>query len=187
METPIEIHFQGMEPGEPVRAAVLAGVERLEKRFGRITACRVVVKGPGAHHRSGGPYEVNIWLSLPEGREVAVVRTPTLDERYGNLAFSLNDTFKRARRRLQDHARRLQGQTKTHEGGLIGTVTKLNDGFGFFETSDGREIYFHAHSVLDDGFARLKLGTRVTFVEESGEKGPQASTVRILGRHGMRR
>jgi hypothetical protein len=26
----------------------------------------------------------------------------------------------------------------------------------------------------------------VTFAEEPGEKGPQASTVKLLGRHGMR-
>jgi len=26
----------------------------------------------------------------------------------------------------------------------------------------------------------------VTFVEESGEKGPQASTVKLLGKHAMR-
>jgi hypothetical protein len=30
------------------------------------------------------------------------------------------------------------------------------------------------------------VGSRVTFAEEPGEKGPQASTVKVLGKHGLR-
>jgi cold shock CspA family protein len=65
-------------------------------------------------------------------------------------------------------------------------VTKLDNGFGFLQTSDGREVYFNEYSVLSGAFAKLKVGTRVTFAEEEGESGPQASTVKLLGRHGMR-
>ena len=54
---------------------------------------------------------------------------------------------------------------------------------GHHHTDDGREIYFHRNSVLNGGFARLKPGTAVAFAEEDGEKGPQASTVRLLGKH----
>ncbi|MGO8798704.1 MAG: cold shock domain-containing protein [Roseiarcus sp.] len=186
METIVEVDFEGMTPIASVRSAIEAGVERLEKRFGRITACRVVVKGPGGHHRTSGLYEVRVWLSLPDGRQVAAARTPPQDERYGDLSFAVNDAFKRARRRLREQVRRMDGKVKTHEGEPIGTVTKLDDGFGFLQTSDGREIYFNANSVLNGAFARLKAGTRVTFAEEAGEKGPQASTVRLLGQHGMR-
>jgi cold shock CspA family protein len=54
---------------------------------------------------------------------------------------------------------------------------------GFIETADGREIYFHRNSVLDNGFERLTVGSEVRFVEEIGEKGAQASTVRLAGKH----
>lgn len=47
---------------------------------------------------------------------------------------------------------------------------------------DGREIYFHKNSVLSGAFPRLKIGTTVRFAEERGEKGPQATSVRILPR-----
>ena len=152
-----------------------------------MTACRVVVKGPGAHHRTG-LYEINIRIALPDGREVNIARTPQADERYADLPFAINDTFRRARRRLQDHVRRMQGQVKQHEGQPIGTVTKLDPSgeFGFLESADGREIYFHRNSVLDPGFSHLSVGTRVSFAEEMGEKGPQASTVKLLGKHGLR-
>jgi cold shock CspA family protein len=55
--------------------------------------------------------------------------------------------------------------------------------FGFIETSDGREIYFHRNSVLNGAFPRMKPGVKVAYVEEAGEKGPQASTVRLFGKH----
>ena len=82
----------------------------------------------------------------------------------------------------------MQGHIKEHEAQPIGKVIRINpeDGFGFLETADKREIYFHKNSVLDGGFARLSVGARVAFAEEQGEKGLQASTVRLLGKHGMR-
>jgi cold shock CspA family protein len=42
--------------------------------------------------------------------------------------------------------------------------------FGFLESNDGQEVYFHRNSVLGDGFSRLHVGSRVTFAEEMGEK-----------------
>ena len=96
METPIEIDFQGMAANTGVRDSIIKHVSQLEERFGRITAGRVVLKAPGGHHRKGGLYEINIRLTLPEGREVNVDHTAQNDERYSDLNFSINDTFKRA-------------------------------------------------------------------------------------------
>ena len=56
------------------------------------------------------------------------------------------------------------------------------EGYGFLASDDGREIYFHRNSVLGRAFPRLKIGTTVRFVEEPGEKGPQATTVRIISK-----
>jgi cold shock CspA family protein len=65
----------------------------------------------------------------------------------------------------------------------MGEPAVSEEGYGFLETPDGREIYFHRHSVLHPGFDRLAIG-RVLFVEEPGE-GPQASTVAIAGIPGL--
>ena len=188
METPVQIDFQGMPPSASVRDEITAHIAGLEERSGRITACRVILKAPGGHHRTGGLYEVNIHLMLPNGREVNVGRTPKEDERHSDITFAINDAFHRARRVLQDQVRRMQGQTKSHEEAPLGTVSQLEpiDGFGMLTTADGREIYFHRNSVLNDAFKNLKIGTRVTFAEEVGDKGPQASTVKLLGKHGMK-
>jgi len=187
MQTPLEVDFQGMVGTPQIRSTIESHVAGLEDRFGRVTACRVVLKGPGTHHQTGGLYEVNIRLALPDGREVDVARTPHADQRHADLAFALNDAFKRTRRKLQDHVRRLQGAVKHHESQLTGTVARIDatGSFGFIETSDGREFYFHRNSVLGD-FSRLAVGTRVSFAEEMGEKGAQASTVKLLGKHQLR-
>jgi cold shock CspA family protein len=189
MRTPLEIDFEGMSARPDIRASIEHHVAALEKRCGRITACRVVVKAPGAHHRTGGFYEVKIHLLLPEGREVDAGRTPPADERRADLTFALNDAFEHARRQLQYEVRQMQGHVKHHESQPIGIVKSLDPSgeFGFLEAAaDGHEVYFHRNSVLKGAFKRLAVGTHVTFVEEMGEKGPQASTVRLLRKHSMR-
>jgi cold shock CspA family protein len=185
METAPQIDFQGLEPIAALREEVARHVDKLEERFGRITACRVVVKGPGKHHLKGGLYEINISLAIPHSRDVSVTRTIQSDERFSDFHFAMNDAFKRARRQLQDRVRKLQGQVKQHEPQPTGKVSSIDTSgeFGFIETLDGREIYFHRNSVLGGAFGRLKPGIAVAFAEEEGEKGPQASTVRLLGKH----
>jgi ribosome-associated translation inhibitor RaiA len=113
MQTPVQVDFQGMAQSEALRSAIADHVAALEKRFGRVTACRVGLKAPGEHHRTGGLYAVSIRLALPDGKEVNVGHTPLADERYADVHFALNDAFKRARRQLQDQVRMLQGHVKT--------------------------------------------------------------------------
>jgi cold shock CspA family protein/ribosome-associated translation inhibitor RaiA len=188
METPVELEFPGLSRKNALRSRVLKHVSALEKRYGRITACRVVVKAPSNRQRKRGVYEISIHLALPQGREVEIARSRSPDADHGDVAVAINDAFRRARRRLQDHARRMRGTVKTHDGPPVATVRTVDGaaGFGFIETADGRDVYFHRNSVLHDAFARLAPGARVTYFEEMGDKGPQASTVRLLGKHGLR-
>jgi len=188
MQTPVEIDFQGMDPRPEIRAAIDRHLEQLEERFGRITAGRIVLKAPSGRHRTGGLYEITIRLSLPEGREVNIGRVRQNDERFADLNYALNDTFKRARRQLQDRVRELQGKVKQHDGPPVGTVMELDPlgEFGFIRTGDDREIYFHRNSVLGNGFAQLTVGSRVSYAEEMGDKGPQASTVKPMSKHSLK-
>jgi cold shock CspA family protein/ribosome-associated translation inhibitor RaiA len=188
MQTPVEIEFQEMASSPAVQDLVAGQVKKLEKRYGRITACRIVVKAPGDRHQTGGLYDINIRLALPDGREVNIGRTPKADERHSELPFAINDAFKRARRQLQDNTRRMEGKVKSHEGQPVGTVVRLDPAgeYGFLRSADGQEIYFHRNSVLGVELSELAIGSRVVFSEEIGEKGPQATTVKLLGKHGLR-
>jgi cold shock CspA family protein len=185
MQTTPQIDFQGVEPSSDQREKILAQIERLESFFGRATACRVVVKGPGGRHKTGGQYEINVFVALPDKREVAADRTPPQDERYQDFDFALNDAFRRVRRELQDQVRQMRGEVKRHEGvAETAVIVKLmaDEGYGFLEAADGREIYFHRNSVQDGSFDDLKPGVFVHYVEEEGRDGPQASRLTRVGR-----
>ncbi len=79
----------------------------------------------------------------------------------------------------------MRGQVKAHDVADHGRVARFLAGedYGFIETTDGREVYFHRNAVLNGAFDNLAVGDEVRFVESAGEKGPQASTVRVIGKH----
>jgi ribosome-associated translation inhibitor RaiA len=112
MQSLTQIEFEGI-PGTPeMRQAVERHVADLETRYGRVTACRIVIRDPGERHQAGGQYQVSIRLALPDGHEVNVGRTPDADGRYADLTFAVDNAFKRARRQLQDRARIMRGDVK---------------------------------------------------------------------------
>ncbi|MDP1731056.1 MAG: cold shock domain-containing protein [Devosia sp.] len=187
MEIPIQIGFRGMDTAPEIEEMLSRHLKALENRFGRITSGRLVLTGPGQHHRTGGLYDVHVQLTLPDGKSVAVARTDDGDERYSNLHFAINDAFKRARRRLQDQVRRLQNQMKHHEPLPLGTVARIDPSgdLGFIATAGGQDIYFHKNSVVGP-MADFEPNVRVSYVEQEGEKGPQASTVKLVRKHRLR-
>jgi cold shock CspA family protein len=186
MDKPFEIVCQGFKPSEAQDVVFQQKVRALERKFGRIASGRLVVRAPSGRHQRGGLYGINIRLRLHGGKEVESSKTPDPDDRYSNFRFALNDAFKRAERQLLMQVDRLEGEVKSKAGQPIGTVARLFEDHGFIESPEGLEIYFHRNSVLDGAFGKLEVGSRVAYAEETGEQGPQASTVRLLGKHGLK-
>jgi cold shock CspA family protein/ribosome-associated translation inhibitor RaiA len=173
-----------MEHSEAIEALIRKRTAKLDTFADHIMSCRVVVAPAGKHHQHGNLYEVRIDLTVP-GEEIAVGHEPSQRTESKDIHVALRDAFDSARRKLEDYVRRRRGFVKALETAPHARVSKLfpNEGYGFIETPDGREIYFHRHSVLHEGFDHLQIGIEVAFVEEEGKKGPQASTVRPVGRH----
>lgn len=200
MISPVQITFRNLEPSEALENTIRALAAELDTYHPRIIGCRVLVDVPHRHRERGRHVKVRIELSVP-GEDVVVSHEPTRysavkdigegslhkDEdieavhKYADAA--IRQAFEVARRRLQDAVRRQRGAVKTHQPHTHGRVASLAGDHGFIETSDGREVYFHQASVLDRRFSDLKVGSEVVFAEERGDKGPQASTVRLLGKH----
>jgi cold shock CspA family protein len=175
-----------------VRKTIESRIQKLESVCKPILSCRVTVEAPANHHRKGDPFHVRIDTTLTDGRIVVKHSeamytgkrdSDTTSERKC-LMLAVRGAFSAARRKLQDHARLRRADVKTHEPNLTATVSRLfpKEGYGYLETPDGREIYFHENSVLGSPFKKLKTGATAQFVEEIGLKGPQASTVRIIGK-----
>jgi cold shock CspA family protein len=201
MKSELQITFRNMEPSKEAEEWIREEVAKLDTLYRDLMGCRVAVEIPHRHHREGSPYHVRIDLTVPQG-EIVVKREPSLSARvrqlgegqirkhseiripHKDLRQTIDDAFRVAGRRLQDYARRQRGDTKARAPLPEARISKIlpKEGYGFLTSADGREIYFHRNSVLGQAFPRLKVGTTVRFVEEPGEKGPQASTVRIVSR-----
>ncbi|MEX1229608.1 MAG: HPF/RaiA family ribosome-associated protein [Planctomycetaceae bacterium] len=184
MQVPLELSFRNMEHSPEIEADVRNRADKLNEFYDRITACRVVVEAPHQHHQKGNIYHVRIYLSLPQ-HDIAVDRDPEEHQAHQDVHVAIRDAFDAARRQLQDAARKLRGDIKSHDTPPYGWVKDVfpsaddpSQGYGFIETPDGREIFFHANSLLDVELKDVTPGTEMRFVEEQGEKGPQATSVR---------
>jgi cold shock CspA family protein len=185
MQTPAEIAFQHCEPSEEIRAEVDRQTQRLERFSSRITSCHVVVTKSAARHKKGDLYRVDLRIAMPGQKDVIVDRSHGDAPEHEHAEVAIRDAFDAAIRRIEDVMRDLRGEVKQHAAPEHGRVARFlaDEDCGFIETPDGREIYFHRNSVLDGNFDRLVVGSEVCFVEEAGEKGAQASTVRLIGKH----
>ncbi len=186
MQIPLQISFRDVDPSEAVESKIRERAAKLDRYYERIMSCRVVVEAPHRRHHQGRLYHVRVDLTVPQG-ELVVSREPVENHAHEDVYVAIRDAFDAAQRRLADYARRQRGDVKMREAPPTDRVSKLfpTEGYGFIATSDGREVYFHRNSVLNDAFGRLEVGCEVQYVEEQGEKGPQASTVRLMNkRHG---
>jgi ribosome-associated translation inhibitor RaiA len=113
METPLKISFQGGDTSEALSRSIGDHVEALEKVYGRMTACHVMVQVPD---RLNGPFAVHVHMALPGGMDLNIDHTPASDDRFFDPQFAVNDAFRRAKRLLKDRARKRRGDVKTlHE------------------------------------------------------------------------
>lgn len=186
MQAPLQITFRDIDHSDAIEARIRERVAKLEEFCDRITACRVVVEAPHQHHHKGKLYNLRIDVVLPR-KTLVVNREEHANHAHEDIYVAIRDAFDAAERQLRDFVRRRRGEVKTHEPPAHGRVARLfpEQGYGFIATADGQEIYFHRNAVLNNGFAKLEVGNEVryTVAEGEGENGPQASTVRLVGKH----
>lgn len=123
-------------------------------------------------------------LTVPGRADLVVNRDPAATGRHEDAQVTIRDAFDSARRQLQDLGRKRQGQVKAHEAPPHGVIAALDPArdHGFITSADGREIFFHRNSVANDKFDSLEVGEEVRFSESVGDKGPQATFVRPVGK-----
>lgn len=184
MQVPLQISFRNMEGSDAMRTNIAERADRLHRVYDRITSCRVMVEAHHRRHLNGNLYHVRIDLTVP-GQELVASREPHEHHSHTDAYVAIRDAFDAARRQLESYARQIRGDVKSHDTPPHGNVSQLfpDQGYGWIASADGRVIYFHRNSVLNADFDRLTVGTEVSFAEDRGDLGPQASTVRVVGRH----
>jgi len=113
MQTPLQISFHGLDHSEALEENVRKHAAGLDELFDRITSCRVVLEKPHRSHRNGNIYHVHIHVAVPQ-RELVVHREPEQDPSHEDPYITVRDAFQAMRRQVQEYAREMRGEVKTH-------------------------------------------------------------------------
>ena len=183
MQVPPEIAYRGLDKTEYIDNLIRHKITKLEEICDYLISCHIAIENPHRQRQTGNPYQVRLDLRVPPKHELVVKRKSTGKNNEEPLEALIRRTFQAAQRELKKLVEKQRGEVKRHpEQETMAIVAELfpKENYGFLKTVGGRDIYFHAHSVLNNDFDRLEVGTGVRYSEEAGEKGPQASTVEIV-------
>jgi len=109
MQIPLQITIRDMEHSDALETHIRDKANKLDDFFDRIMSCRVVVEMPHKHHHQGKHFNVRIDIGVP-GSEIVVNRDHAED-----VYVALRDAFDSAKRQLEDYARKIRGDVKTHQ------------------------------------------------------------------------
>jgi ribosomal subunit interface protein len=172
-ELPLEITFRDIEATDAIHQRIKIKAEKLHKLFDRITYCRVVVEEIQKNKHQGKEFQVNIELDVPG--KVLIVNNQS--HRNEDLYVAIRDSFSAMKRQLEDYAQKIRGDKKNHSKQLTGTIVRLFPDYGFIETADGNEYYFHEANVTQISFETLEIGHSVRFFENTAGDSLQAHLV----------
>lgn len=153
--------------------------EKLIRHYaGFVLHLRVAIEAT-AHHKEGG-FEVKVVASVPNdtvvvSRKGEIVR-PLLNEAFDVLSLQLKEILRKKRKAKKNPEQHIE----TDSVGIVHKVSP-HESYGFITTFDDREIYFHENALKNVTIDDLTEGDSVVFGESFGDKGPQASWVRVAG------
>lgn len=119
MQIPMQVTIRDIEHSEVLETHIREKAKKLDEFFNHIMSCRVVVEMPHKHHHQGKQYNVRIDIGVP-GNEIVVNRDHSED-----VYIALRDAFDAAKRQLEDYARKVRGDIKTHEQKLTNEKNNL--------------------------------------------------------------
>lgn len=189
MQVPLEVSFRHVDRSDWIDDYIFQRVERLQHLCDNLIACRIAVERRHRQHHTGSPFHVRIEASIPPNKDLVATEERGGPDEAVELHAAIRSAFEALERQLKEAMERRRYDVKSAPPEeLHGFVVRLfsEDGYGFLKTVNEREFYFHKNSVLHDDFDRLAIGTEVRFVWEMGEMGPQATTVQVVSKPGVR-
>ena len=175
---PVHITVKDLPYSKAVEDKIQAKIEKLNGCCGRITHFDVHINAYQKRHHQGKEYSVRIDLGVP-GEHIHINKIKDED-----VYVAIRDAFNATKRKLDYYNRRIRNRVKTHEIPLHGKVIRISpeEGFGFI-AANGKEFYFQRSNVVYSTFEKLKIGSKVQFLESHGSEGLQANRV-STGKHG---
>jgi len=188
MQIPLEVSFRNVKKTKTLELLLQKKITKLETICNYITSCQIAIEKKNQHQQNGNPFRVRISLSIPPSHKLVVRRESSEGDLHDDLRSVIGNAFDAARHQLEKVVEKQRNDVKTHlTNNTNGIINKLfpDEGYGFIQSVDGGEIYFHRNSVRHGDFNRLKIGTGVYFHQEEGEDGPQASTLQIIDKSSL--
>jgi cold shock CspA family protein/ribosome-associated translation inhibitor RaiA len=190
MQEPLQIGFHNMASSPALEQRVRERFEKLERRHGNIISARVVIEAP---HKQPHKSTMGISLSIGvPGRDISVKREQRVLESNQHVIYVINEAFEAAERQLDDYSQVRRHEVKAHDAeNQYGHVVRLyrDQSYGFIETRERQEIYFHRDVVRNGSFEELEEGCEVlyTLADGEGPMGPMASSINVVrGEHPVR-
>ena len=113
MQIPLQISFRNMDPSPAVEAVVREKAAKLDRFFERVVSCNVTIEAPHRHHHKGKLYKVRVDVGMP-GKKDVHVKEGAKNQAHEDVYVAIRDAFDAAVRRVEDQARRLRGDVKSH-------------------------------------------------------------------------
>ena len=184
MQEPLQIAFHNMESSPALEQRVRELFERLERYYDGIISARVVIEAPHkqAHKSTLG---ISISIGVP-GRDIVVKREQRLHEADNHNVWVLTEAFDAAARQVEEYSRIRRREVKAQEPEQqYARVVRLypEQDYGFIETREQQNLYFHRAVVRDDRFDDLEVGSEVFYrlADDEGTMGPMASIIQLIG------
>jgi ribosome-associated translation inhibitor RaiA/cold shock CspA family protein len=188
VQTPLRITYKGTESSPAFDALIRQRVDALERVHPRIIGCRVVVEIPHRSAESGKvPVGVTVEVEVP-GHNMVVGKDA--QERHAakeDHTAPLNNAFDAVERQLDKisdlQSREVKGSEAAGESGMVVRLFP-EQSYGFVEVDNSPELYFTRNAVVGGGYDDLQVGmvVHVTRATDEGPMGPQASSIRLLGK-----
>jgi len=148
---------------------------------------RIVVNRPHHHKHKGNVYQIRMDIKVP-GKELVITKQPGVKVHpHFDPYVVVDDAFKAAEHSLQRYKEKNHDIVKHHALPLYGKIFKLKENYGYIESPNSAEIYFHENSLAEGvRFRDLKEGDTVHFIvgDEEG-KNLSASLVKPIARHSV--
>ena len=116
MDTPLEIHFHGIDKSEAVESRVREKVAKLAKHFDRMTSCRVVLEAPHRSPQKPKVYQIKIEIGVPGRKPIVVCHEREGSHASEELGLALRDAFEAALRKVDGCATKIAQRAKLERG-----------------------------------------------------------------------
>ena len=183
MQEPLQISFHNMDSSEALESRVREHWAKVERHYDGIVSARIVLE---AAHKQPHKSTLGITISIGvPGRDIVVKREQRLHESDHHATWVINEAFhgRAPARELRAEAAPRRQSSRGRAG--VRAVARLypDQAYGFIETRERLDIYFHRDVLRDADFAELKVGSEVlyTLAPDDGPMGPMASSVWTLG------